>query len=309
MNAMAKIQARNVDDGLYELILQSSMKNERTLEGEIRFALQDYYRPVTPENDVPVLSRRERWQRETGARLLQLLDRVTADGLFPELGREQLTYTRHCVHVARLLGVTTGTLMDLTEGHLELPLPLADDIAGKFSASEEWLLTGEGSPFPVQRIGSNYQDFFMPDGQPDNNLVFELIRIGGGRHDGTLLCLRYSPEAPRNIAQGVVTEQFKLAAGMGETGHANLKAFLTFLKTDCAALALNAFSWTPDDANFDFWSVMGQHHPVYFQNAGRRTSARWLQQLLNGEDPGDWFAGWTSSPDEIRTTGKQAGTE
>ncbi len=53
---MAKIQARNVDDGLYELILQSSMKNERTLEGEIRFALQDYYRPVTPENDVPVLS-------------------------------------------------------------------------------------------------------------------------------------------------------------------------------------------------------------------------------------------------------------
>ncbi|EMW7052216.1 hypothetical protein AAFG26_004972, partial [Escherichia coli] len=49
--------------------------------------------------------------------------------------------------------------------------------------------------------------------------------------------------------------------------------------------------------------------PVYFQNAGRRTSARWLQQLLNGEDPGDWFAGWTSSPDEIRTTGKQAGTE
>ncbi|EHU6119474.1 hypothetical protein KZF77_004706 [Escherichia coli] len=306
---MAKIQARNVDDGLYELILQSSMKNERTLEGEIRFALQDYYRPVTPENDVPVLSRRERWQRETGARLLQLLDRVTADGLFPELGREQLTYTRHCVHVARLLGVTTGTLMDLTEGHLELPFPLADDIAGRFSASEEWLLTGEGSPFPVQRIGSNYRDFFMPDGQPDNNLVFELIRIGGGRHDGTLLCLRYSPEVPRNIAQGVVTEQFKLAAGMGETGHANLKAFLTFLKTDCAALALNAFSWTPDDANFDFWSVMGQHHPVYFQNAGRRTSARWLQQLLNGEDPGDWFAGWTSSPDEIRTTGKQAGTE
>ncbi|MCZ5980166.1 hypothetical protein O5291_26830 [Escherichia coli] len=91
--------------------------------GEIRFALQDYYRPVTPENDVPVLSRRERWQRETGARLLQLLDRVTTDGLFPELGREQLTYTRHCVHVARLLGVTTGTLMDLTEGHLELPFP------------------------------------------------------------------------------------------------------------------------------------------------------------------------------------------
>ncbi len=39
----------------------------------------------------------------------------------------------------------------------------------------------------------------MPDGQPDNDLVFELIRIGGGRHDGTLLCLRYSPEAPETL--------------------------------------------------------------------------------------------------------------
>src|SRR5699024_12814563 len=103
---MAKIQARNVDDGLYELILQSSMKNERTLEGEIRFALLDYYRSVTPEYDVPVLSRRERWQRETGARLLELLERVTADGLLPELGRELVSYERKCVRGSCIVGVS-----------------------------------------------------------------------------------------------------------------------------------------------------------------------------------------------------------
>ncbi|HGS6999614.1 TPA: hypothetical protein ACMEWZ_005630, partial [Klebsiella pneumoniae] len=37
---MAKIQARNVDDALYQRIEQSAMKNERSLEGEIRTALR-----------------------------------------------------------------------------------------------------------------------------------------------------------------------------------------------------------------------------------------------------------------------------
>lgn len=310
MTTMAKIQARNVDDGLYELIQQSAMKNERTLEGEIRFALQDYYRPVTPENDAPALSRRERWQLETGARLQYLFDRVITDGYFPEFRNSIRAGLPELTRLARDLNEPSpGRLMECLEGQLEVTFEHADRITGNFCASADWLLSGSGVPFPVQRIGNSYRDFFMPDGQPDDGLVFEMIRIEGGRHDGTLLCLRYSPKSPRNIELGVVTEQFKLAAGMGGTGHANLKAFLMFLKSDGAKLAINAFNWTPDDANFDFWSVMGQHHPVYFQNAGRRTSARWLQQLLNGEDPGDWFAGWTSSLDEIRNTGNQDGTE
>ena len=37
---MAKIRARNVDDALFARIEQSAMKNERSLEGEIRGAGQ-----------------------------------------------------------------------------------------------------------------------------------------------------------------------------------------------------------------------------------------------------------------------------
>ena len=42
---MAKIQARNVDDALFERIEQSAMKNERSMEGEIRLALAAAYPP------------------------------------------------------------------------------------------------------------------------------------------------------------------------------------------------------------------------------------------------------------------------
>ncbi|EDT2962846.1 hypothetical protein EL09_22550 [Salmonella enterica subsp. enterica] len=309
---MAKIQARNVDDTLYELIQQSAMKNERTLEGEIRYALSDYYRPVTPENGAPALSLRERWQRETGARLQWLFDRLISDNWLQSNIRRSKADIFSIVRLARWLDEPSpARLLECVSGEQELSFGLADRIAREFNTSVDWLISDEGEPFPVRRIGNGYRDFFMQDGQPDDGLVFEMIRIEGGRHDGTLLCLRYSPESPRNIELGVVTEQFKLAAGMGGTGHANLKAFLMFLKSDGEKLAINAFNWTPDKGmeDFDFWSVFGQHHPVYFQNTGRRTSARWLQQVLNGEDPGGWFEGWTSSLDEIRNTGNQASTE
>lgn len=297
---MPKIQARNVPDDVYEAIEQSAMKNDRSVEAEIRVTLRDRYLPDELVTAADPLSLRERWQRETGTRLQQLFDRLMAANYFREFAGARPLNTFDLVRLGRLLDTSPGVLMDIIEGRQELTFEFADRIATRFCASADWLLGGSGAPFPVQRIGSSYRDFFMPDGDADDNDVFELIRINGGRHDGTLFCLRYSTKSPRTIALGVVTEQFKLAGGMGSGGHANLKAFLTFLKTAGAQLAINAFSWTPDEAEFDFWSVFGQHHPVWFQNAGRRTSARWLQQLLNGEDPGGWFEGYSSDLDEIR---------
>lgn len=39
---------------------------------------------------------------------------------------------------------------------------------------------------------------------------------------------------------------------------------------------------------------MGQHHPVWFREAKRRSPSCWLQQVLSGEDPGGWFkGGWS----------------
>ncbi|EIP3952601.1 hypothetical protein LSB85_004500 [Salmonella enterica] len=306
---MPKIQARNVPDDVYASLENSALKNDRSVEAEIRVALRERYLPAETETAAESLSLRERWQRETGARLQQLFDRLITDGYFPEFRNSSRAGLPELARLARdLHEPTPGRLMECLEGRLDVTFERADRIATRFCASADWLLTGSCTPFPVQRIGSSYRDFFMPDGYADDNDVFELVRIDGGRHDGTLFCLRYSTKSPRTIALGVVTEQFKLAGGMGSGGHANLKAFLTFLKTAGAQLAINAFSWTPDEAEFDFWSVFGQHHPVWFQNAGRRTSARWLQQLLNGEDPGGWFEGYTSDLDEIRALAPGART-
>lgn len=60
---MAKIQARNVDDALFARIEQSAMKNERSLEGEIRLALAAAYPP--PEQIARQLTLRESWLKET----------------------------------------------------------------------------------------------------------------------------------------------------------------------------------------------------------------------------------------------------
>lgn len=63
---------------------------------------------------------------------------------------------------------------------------------------------------------------------------------------------------------------------------------------------MNAYVFSPPEPDFDFWSVMGQHHPVWFRDAKRRSPSRWLQQVLSGEDPGGWFqGGWTPILKEV----------
>ncbi|EAA7465053.1 hypothetical protein AA689_24045, partial [Salmonella enterica subsp. enterica] len=65
-------------------------------------------------------------------------------------------------------------------------------------------------------------------------------------------------------------------------------------------LVMNAYQFTPPEPDFDFWSVMGRHHPVWFRDINRCSPSRWLQQVLNGEDPGEWFAGgWSSILQEV----------
>ncbi|MEN5568817.1 hypothetical protein ABEK51_27350, partial [Klebsiella pneumoniae] len=71
---MAKIQARNVDDALFARIEQSAMKNERSLEGEIRLALARQYPAGTTSPEI--LSSRQQWQKECGGRLRALFGTV-----------------------------------------------------------------------------------------------------------------------------------------------------------------------------------------------------------------------------------------
>lgn len=202
--------------------------------------------------------------------------------------------------------VSCGSLMDVAEGLQEMSPGLARKLADFCSASALWLLTGSGRPFPMLTLGTysgiSWEDFFDTDCGGSHGYLFELTRIDGGRHDGTLIIHRLH-ERLQTITTGVVTEAFYLRAGMGSGGYGNLKTFLQFLKRHEHQLALSSWQFTPPEPDFDFWSVMGQHHPAWFRDQSRRAPSRWLQQVLNGEDPGEWFAGgWTSLLYEVKAT-------
>lgn len=297
---MAKIQARNVDDALFARIEQSAMKNERSLEGEIRLALATLYPATDPSQNIVPLSMRERWQQETGQRLRWLLQRLNEDGF----GTRACTGDETVADYVRLgdqLGTSPGLLMDIAEGRAEMTPEMAAALQHWCGASGDWLLSGEGESFPVVKLGTcsgvSWQEFFFPD--DDDRYVFEFIRIGGGRHEGTLLILRRHEHSGR-ATTGLVTEAFYLRAGMGNGGYGNLKNFLLFLKQHCGSLVMNAYQFMPPDLDFDFWSVTGRHHPVWFRDINRCLPSRWLQQLLGGEDPGEWFTGgWSPVLKEI----------
>lgn len=297
---MAKIQARNVDDALFARIEQSAMKNERSLEGEIRLALANQYPVMTTAKET--LTSLQQWQRECGGRLLALLDRLSSDGFFPNSRHDGRTNIADWVRIAHQLNVSPGLIMNCIDGSGELSRDLAERIESQFGTSAEWLTTGDGLMFPLVKLGTNsgisWQEFFLPKND-DNLYIFELIRITGGSHDGTLMILRQN-EKNGMLTTGLVTERFYLASGMGSGGYGNLKRFLLFLNTYCQNLVMNAYVFEPPELDFDFWTVMGQHHPVWFRNANRRSPSRWLQQVLNGEDPGEWFAGgWSSILKEV----------
>lgn len=290
---MAKIQAGNIDEALYEQIEASAIKHERSMEGEIRIALRDYYVQSTGFGP---LSLRMQWQQQTGQRLKWLIDRLIADGWLHRWKREHAVGMPDVVRVALRLEVSPGSLMDLLEGRGEMTPGMVDELAKRLSISSDWLLTGEGLPFNVTRMGSSgYSEFFLPgDG---GKYAFELLRIRRGSHEGTLIILRTRADTG-HTEFGVVTEAFYLGAGMGSGGYTNLKRFLLFLKTKCGHVEANTYDFIPPEPDFDFWSVIGQHHPIWFQDTSLRSTAGWLQQVYSGEDPG-WFKGWSSILEEI----------
>lgn len=277
---MAKIQARNVDDALFERIERSAMRNERSMEGEIRLVLAAAYPP--PEQAGQQLTLRERWLKDTGQRLICLLEQLQADNYFREYSRDNRAGVSELVRAARLLNVYPGLLMDISEGHQELSVALAETVAERFDTSADWLLTGNGRPFPVRSLGDNYHDFFLPQ-EDMTGWRFELMRICGGRHDATLLCLRQSPGG--RYALGAVSAEFVLGNGMGGTGRGKLESFLAFLKTRCMSLRLDAYEFEDGEGLESGWDAAGQHHPIWFQSLIRRSPSRWLIEMLSGESP------------------------
>lgn len=296
---MAKIQARNVDDALFARIEQSAMKNERSLEGEIRLALATLYPDAGQMQNVTPSSMRERWQQETGQRLLWLLRRLNEDG-FDGWHHSDSTGIADLVHLGVQLKIDPGRLMDIAEGRTGMTPDVTSAMEKYCGVRTEWLMTGGGDAFPVQDIATCYEDFFLPAGNNTGH-IFELLRMSKGTHEGTALCLRRSVITGHTDVS-VLTGTFHLGTRNGGGGRRNLLQFLTFLKEKCAGLAINTFDWAPEDEESEPRQVAGMHHPRYFQQTIRRTSAGWLQPLLNGKDPVGWFAGETDELDALAAT-------
>lgn len=289
---MPKVQVRNLDEDIYALLEASARKNERSLEGEMRYALRSYYQPPVREMK---LSFRECWQQETGGRLLQLFDHLAADGLLRGQACAGKTSVAGWVQIAGQMEICPGLLMDCIEGRRELTSTLAGDIATRFSANADWLLTGRDTPFPVLEIGGevSMDDFFSPQDCADWQLT--LIRIAGERlHRGKMLCIRHHPDSGQY--QCGTPLRFMLATGAGSS-KSELAAFFCYLKSHYNQLLPVSFTWEAGESGYE----PGRHHPAYYLNPNNSEKSDWLMRIMEGKQPGSWLDDIDHELQEIAT--------
>lgn len=281
---MARINIRELPDHIHKAISESAERNNRSTEGEVRSILQAYVSSLETQ-PVPIETLRQSWQKGVGNRLDQLFACLREDQVFP--GR-----LPSLVGIARIIGEDTPAhLLDCMEGIASPSFDMLDRVVAWSSGSYEWLVSGMGTIFPVERIGTHYHDFFLFDRQ-NKDITFHLLRVCGGRSEGMILCIRHD-SAKQTYACGAIYTNFHLKAGMGATGHGNLSRFIRFLKTNCGNRALSAYNYEEPERDTE----QGTHHPRYYLRLA--SQADWLRKLFAGEDPADWLVGYRSSWKEI----------
>lgn len=274
---MARINIRELPDHIHLAISESASRNNRSTEGEVRSILQAYVSSLEVRLP-PIETLRQSWQRGVGDRLDRLFacirkDQVFASRLPPTLAG-----------IARAIGEDTPAhMLDCMEGIAPPSFDMLDRVVGWSSGSYEWLVSGFGTIFPVENIGSRYSDFFLYE-RDSKDVTFNLLRICGGRSDGVILCIRHD-DAKKTYATGFISENFMLKRGMGSGGHGNLNRFIAFLKTHCGNRVLKAFNYEESERETE----LGAHHPLYYLRLSN--DADWLRKLFAGEDPADWLEG------------------
>lgn len=281
---MPNIQVRKFPDDVYARIAQAAAREERSIEGEVRLTLFKAY----PDAAAPPLSRRERWQRDTATRLIQLQARLCEDEFCP---RERET---SAIVLAKLMGEhTPAYLLDCLDGEAPLSFDAAERLATVTDSSAEWLLEGTGPMFPVARIGNHYHTFFTPDAPGDYR--FHLIREGKGAGRRSLLCIRHN-RTDNRYAIGAVHGQFYLGDGMGSGGMGNLMRFLQYLKKYHSRLQLSSHILDAEDAE------LGEHHPYRYLNSPQLETSGWLASMLEGNAPGSWLTEFSWHLNELKGT-------
>jgi plasmid stability protein len=278
---MARITIRDLPDHIHQVITEAAVQHHRSTEGEIRFALQQYAITLRSQPAKPQETASQIWQKETGQRLAQLFDCLRRDEFFTHKERHDVP------HLARTIGEEAPAhLLDCLEGNAAPSFEMLDRIAAWSSCCNSWLISGAATMFPVENIGSRYHDFFLYD-RNNKDITFHLLRICGGRSEGTILCIRHD-NAKGSFASGFISEHFKLKEGMGSGGHGNLNRFIRFLKTQCGNRAMKASNYEETMTTTN----LGTHHPLYYMRSTQ--GADWLMKLFQGEDPANWLKGSTT---------------
>lgn len=144
---MTRINIRALDEITHERLTASAARNQRSLEAEIRYALNEYTeRMVTA---LEPQTARQQWQTESGKRL------VTVANLLCELGRMGCVREDAMLRMAEATGEPTpARLLDCAEGLAPLPFEVAQALKKKFGCNPDWLITGRGDPFLVEHSKS-----------------------------------------------------------------------------------------------------------------------------------------------------------
>jgi len=274
---MPKVQARNVDDNVYENIVRSANRNERTIEGEVRFTLNAIYGEATVAK-----SKSEKWAKDVSERLNILISGLQEDKFF-RLG-EKFDPITFAMEIGEQ---DPTTILNAFEGIDTPSFKLLEAIAKHLQCSPHWLLTGEGPRFPFFELGNDYREMFKTymnkeTGELLAETEFNFIRIvGNNNHDGTLLLLIKSPNSYIGYYESC---HFNFAQdGVGGTGRGNLESFLKFVKQYIGKGAIKSYLYRDVKG---LSSNIRSHHPcAYLRDHRNLDTNPWLIDILDGVEP------------------------
>lgn len=284
---MARINLRDLSDDVHHIISQAALRNHRSVEGEARHALDLYAKGLHAPNEVPAETAKKIWQKGVSLRLENLFSRLRDDDFFAYKVKQDVP------HIALAIGEDSpAQLIDCLDGQGILTFDMLNRIVAWSSCSFSWLLSGVGTMFAVEDIGTD-RSFFTNEFEDRKDLTFYLVRISSGRNEGMILCVKHN-KVTNTYKSGYISAQFNLIAGMGATGHSNLDSFIVYLKTFCHKHHLSSYEYEEVELSTE----LGLHHPTWYLR--RIRNAQWLMQLFNGEDPDNWLEGYSEAWEDIR---------
>lgn len=291
---MATIQVRKFPDDIYARIANAAALAERSVEGEVRYALARVY-PESQPAPAPVLSQREAWQKAAGERIQWLFDRLRQDGWFA-YGEASDPVSL----AARIDEASPAALLDCLDGVSGPSFEMAARMERALGCRAEWIMSGRATPFRFDDLTSDYHAFFqslLDDAgrlKPDSALHF--VRIcATDHHDGTLLVLARSDTKWQARYERT---RFYLKDGMGGGGRGNLLRFLTYVKTRLSHVPIESWLYRhPDRSDPE----LGFHHPEhYIQHLSLTSKTDWLFRLLNGDSPKGFTLSFGYELDRLR---------